>query len=157
MLSMLHFCSIVLKRSMLGEISEICQNLTATLIHIQRNEQTTPTLELEHMRANSIEYMQVVQGTFGSQRRLMEQLSARSQAVTVHWRKLLEALPPSSSHWNQFAPPPLKRCSLGGCLCYLHKPFHRLRYCTGCYNVVYCSRRCQKRYVSTDLDSVSSR
>lgn len=38
-----------------------------------------------------------------------------------------------------------RRCHWEKCLCHSAKPSHSMRVCKGCYRVLYCSRKCQKR------------
>ena len=51
----------------------------------------------------------------------------------------------STRYWR--AP---QRCSLKSCPCScMSRALHRLRVCKGCYRVLYCSRDCQRTYVTT--------
>lgn len=39
-----------------------------------------------------------------------------------------------------------KGCYSIRCLCFGSRPVHKMRVCKGCWNVRYCSKRCQKEY-----------
>ena len=39
----------------------------------------------------------------------------------------------------------VRSCAWKDCLCFGQKPHHKLKTCTKCYKVFYCSRKCQKK------------
>lgn len=55
---------------------------------------------------------------------------------------------PSAELLDNAGPRGAKRCAWKECLCFGERPNHRLRMCKRCTKVLYCSSKCQKRYVT---------
>lgn len=85
----------------------------------------------------------------------------RTRAINK-WTNLAKALELRETSWpeditiDDSSHSHSRRCHWHDCMCSHTDPAHSIRVCKGCWQVFYCSRQCQRRYVCVNSDRRSA-